>query len=453
MRNEKHQQPYNISKIPNTHLQLNCVSHCLFFVIGLSLGIIGSFYLKSFLFTLQVSSISISTWLPSLSQSPSPPTSLPSPPPPAPHLLSPPPPTELLSPPPPAPHLLSPPPPTSLPSPPPPAPFPLPLPTLSIEMPRGSAIKSREENTSLIQNMDDDDQKLFAKVWLGKINGVLLPHDQKPKVAFMFLTKGPLPLAPLWEQFFRGYEGLYSIYVHPDPSFNESEVPQNSVFYGRRINSKRAEWGMMTMIDAERRLLANALLDPSNQRFVLLSESCIPLFNFTTVYSYLINSKYFFLDSFDNPRKSGRGRYNQQMSPVISISEWRKGSQWFEVNRDAAVKIVSDRKYYPVFKNYCQSPCYNDEHYIPTLINILSPEKNSNRSVTWVDWSRSGPHPGKFAQQQITMEFLNNIRFGSNCTYNNGNTTSICFLFARKFVANTLKPLLQIAPTLLGFGS
>ncbi|KAJ4960338.1 hypothetical protein NE237_020248 [Protea cynaroides] len=109
--------------------------------------------------------------------------------------------------------------------------------------------------------------------------------------------------------------------------------------------------------------------------------------------------------------------------------------------------IVSDRKYYPVFKNYCQPPCYNDEHYIPTLINILSPEMTSNRSVTWVDWSKFGPHPGKFAQQQITVEFLiNNIRFGSNCTYNNENTISICFLFARKFVSNTLKPLLQIAP-------
>jgi hypothetical protein len=64
------------------------------------------------------------------------------------------------------------------------------------------------------------------------------PFKQKPKVAFMFLTKGPVLLAPLWEKFFKGNEGLYSIYVHPSPSFNETVYNQNSVFYGRRIPSK-----------------------------------------------------------------------------------------------------------------------------------------------------------------------------------------------------------------------
>jgi len=38
----------------------------------------------------------------------------------------------------------------------------------------------------------------------------------------------------------------------------------------------------MTMCDAERRLLANALLDISNEWFVLVSESCIPIFDFNT---------------------------------------------------------------------------------------------------------------------------------------------------------------------------
>lgn len=31
-------------------------------------------------------------------------------------------------------------------------------------------------------------------------------------------------------------------------------------------------WGRISMVDAERRLLANALRDPSNQQFVLLSD-------------------------------------------------------------------------------------------------------------------------------------------------------------------------------------
>ncbi|OMO66958.1 Glycosyl transferase, family 14 [Corchorus olitorius] len=63
------------------------------------------------------------------------------------------------------------------------------------------------------------------------------PFHRVPEVAFLFLTKGPVLLAPLWEKFFQGHAGMYSIYVHSNPSFNLSE-PQGSVFYGRRIPSK-----------------------------------------------------------------------------------------------------------------------------------------------------------------------------------------------------------------------
>ncbi|TXG70057.1 hypothetical protein EZV62_004992 [Acer yangbiense] len=272
----------------------------------------------------------------------------------------------------------------------------------------------------MMHNMSDE-ELLKASTTVPKIED----HKQLvPKVALMFLTKGPLPLAPLWEKFLQGHEGLYSIY----PVY----------------------WGTATMIDAERRLIANALLDISNQRFVLLSESCIPLFNFKTIYDYLINSNSSFLGSFDDPRKPGRGRYNPKMWPVINITDWRKGSQWFELHRDLAVHIVSDTKYYTIFNEYCRPPCYMDEHYIPTLVNVLYPELNSNRSITWVDWSRGGPHPGKFGWSDVTDEFLNQIRYGSECMYN-GNVTSLCFLFARKFLPITLEPLLRVGPLLLGY--
>ncbi|KAJ0106032.1 hypothetical protein Patl1_19150 [Pistacia atlantica] len=294
----------------------------------------------------------------------------------------------------------------------------------------------------------DDDELFWRASFVPKIEG--FPHHHVPKVAFMFLTKGPLPLALLWEKFFEGSEGLYSIYVHPHPSYNDS-VPTNSVFYGRRIPSKPVEWGKATMMDATRRLLANALLDFTNQRFVLLSETCIPLFNFKTTYNYLINTNESYIDSDVTPGKESRGRYNPRMLPTISISQWRKGSQWFELNRKLANEIVSDNTYYPIFREHCTAPCYMDEHYIPTLVNILKPEENLNRSITWVDWSKRGPHPGKFRRQDISDEFLNRIRFGSHsCTYN-GINTSVCFMFARKFLPNTLQPLLQMVPMLFYF--
>ncbi|KAG8384101.1 hypothetical protein BUALT_Bualt04G0083000 [Buddleja alternifolia] len=308
-----------------------------------------------------------------------------------------------------------------------------------------SLMKNNNQTLGLMHNMSDDELLSKASTVQDESNNNVSNY----KVAFMFLTPGRLPLAPFWDRFFKGYEGNYSIYVHPHPSYNES-VPQDSAFYARRIPSQPVYWGTISMIDAERRLLANALLDPSNQKFVLLSDSCIPVFNFTTVYNHLMGTNLSSLQIFDDPRKPGRGRYNRRMWPEVTIEQWRKGSQWFEIHRDLAVKIVSDKKYYKLFSEFCLPPCYNDEHYLPTLVNILFPERNSNRTLTWVDWSRGGPHPRKFGWIDVKVEILNHIRFEYECEYN-GNTTNMCHLFARKFLPNTLGPLLKVAPRLLGF--
>lgn len=63
------------------------------------------------------------------------------------------------------------------------------------------------------------------------------PFKRVPKLAFMFLTKGPLPFAPLWEKFFKGHEGHYSIYVHALPNYR-SGFSRSSVFYRRYIPSQ-----------------------------------------------------------------------------------------------------------------------------------------------------------------------------------------------------------------------
>lgn len=64
------------------------------------------------------------------------------------------------------------------------------------------------------------------------------PFERVPKVAFMFLTRGPLPFMPLWERFFRGQdENKYSIYVHTNPGVHLN-FSKSSVFYNRQIPSQ-----------------------------------------------------------------------------------------------------------------------------------------------------------------------------------------------------------------------
>uniref|UniRef100_A0A0A9DBT7 Uncharacterized protein n=1 Tax=Arundo donax TaxID=35708 RepID=A0A0A9DBT7_ARUDO len=296
-----------------------------------------------------------------------------------------------------------------------------------------------------------DEELLWRASFAPRVRGY--PFRRVPKVAFIFLAHGPLPLAPLWERFFRGNEGRYSIYVHTMPAYR-ANFTSDSVFYQRQIPSKVVEWGEMSMCDAERRLLANALLDISNEWFVLVSESCIPLFDFNTTYQYFQNSNQSFIMSIDDPGRDGRGRYNLNMAPEVELTQWRKDWQWFEVDRELAIAIVKDTVYYPKFKEFCRPGCYADEHYFHTMLTIEAPHRLANRTATWVDWSRGGPnaaHPATFGRGDITDKFLRGVREGETCLYNNQNKT-MCFLFARKFAPSALEPLLELAPTVLGFG-
>ncbi|XP_018470120.2 LOW QUALITY PROTEIN: glycosyltransferase BC10 [Raphanus sativus] len=338
-----------------------------------------------------------------------------------------------------------PPPPPTTPSPPPPPPPP--------SEPVHLGLKGFLRPPKKIMHDMEDEELLWRASMEPKIRSY--PFYRTPKVAFMFLTKGHLPLTPLWEKFFRGHEDLFNIYVHSYPSNNES-YPEGSVFHGRQIPSKRVDWGYVNMVEAEQRLLANALLDISNERFVLLSESCIPLFNFTTVYSYLTTSTQTHVESYDQLGGVGRGRYSPEMKPRVQLRHWRKGSQWFELDRAMALEIISDTTYWPLFYRYCHHGCYADEHYIPTLLNIKPSlgHRNSNRTLTWVDWTYGGPHPTRFIRNEVTEELLVKLRNGggeNRQCYHNGKRTNVCYLFARKFLPTALGRLLRLAPTVLYF--
>lgn len=210
-------------------------------------------------------------------------------------------------------------------------------------------------------------------------------------------------------------------------------------------------WGTATLLDAEKRLLSNALLDFSNERFVLLSESCIPVYDFPTVYKYLTGSALSFVDSYDDPSRYGRGRYSRKMLPLIHLRHWRKGSQWFELNRALAVPIISDTLYHDLFSRFCLPACYPDEHYIPTFVNMFHGSLNSNRTVTWVDWSLGGPHPATFRRDNITVEFIQSIRNNMTHCEQNSEVVSVCYLFARKFDPSALEPLLNLSLVVMGF--
>ena len=110
-----------------------------------------------------------------------------------------------------------------------------------------------------------------------------LPAGRLPKVALLFLTRGPMPLEPIWKQFLAPFntkwstwEDFFSIYIHPAPGFS---YPSSSLFSGHVVpNPVQAHWGNHSIVEAERLLLRTALKDSRNTHFVLLSEATIPIY-------------------------------------------------------------------------------------------------------------------------------------------------------------------------------
>ncbi|GBG72883.1 hypothetical protein CBR_g12603 [Chara braunii] len=300
-------------------------------------------------------------------------------------------------------------------------------------------LRLASETFRLLSHVLSDEELLS----LGSANTLRPVANQSwpSKVAFLFLTRGPLPFAPLWQRFFRGHEDKFSVYVHATPGFSFSE-DSPEVFQSAMIRSQKVRWGEPSLVDAERRLLATALVDFQNQRFVLLSESCVPITNFTYVYKYLMGTNKSFTDCINDQSPWGRGRYRWEMMPEIHIDQWRKGAQWFGLNRQHAVAVISDSKYYPKLRKYCVPHCYVDEHYLPTMLSIIDARGLANRTTTYTDWSRGGQHPRTFSAQDITAEFIRSIQNDARCTYN-GQPNQPCWLFARKFEPSALHPLMK----------
>lgn len=258
--------------------------------------------------------------------------------------------------------------------------------------------------------------------------------------------------------------------------FDETTT-RSAFFYNRQLsNSIQVAWGETSMIEAERLLLGKALEDPANQRFVLLSDSCVPLYNFSYIYNYLMASPKSFVDSFLDMKE---GRYNPKMSSIIPKHKWRKGSQWITLVRMHAEVVVDDDIILPVFKKFCKRRppvdessgrkniklqklhnCIPDEHYVQTLLAMSELEDElERRTLTYTLWNQSTSkmegkawHPLTFKYADAGPRHIKSIKDINHVNYETehriewcrSNSTFVsCFLFARKFSKGAAMRLLS----------
>lgn len=179
------------------------------------------------------------------------------------------------------------------------------------------------------------------------------------KIAFLLLTYDEHYKHKELEKFFK--QG--NIYVH-------AKYPDKVQSYLKNYIIKEyieTKWGDISLVKAEIKLLENAFKNKNNKWFILVSSSCCPLVNYSTLNKELNKNN---LSFFNFYMKEKDGYY--------------KTSQFWILNRpDAEIIINTQNKYLNLYKNF---KIMDEKYFLTVLMNENNNYKFNNIITTYSRW-------------------------------------------------------------------
>ena len=185
------------------------------------------------------------------------------------------------------------------------------------------------------------------------------------KICFCFLTYYGLERVDIWNNFFKDIDtNLYKVYIHPKyPNFSIDKYlfPINIVQNRVETNGKTN----ISIVNATIRLLENAYNDNNQEltHYIFLSQSCMPIYNFNTIYKTVILFDKSVIGKKDNNKKERYFQLNDYLKQYISYKQFTKQQPNMVLIKDDVRKIITNN-----FTKYFSNMICPDEHY---FINIL----------------------------------------------------------------------------------
>ena len=218
------------------------------------------------------------------------------------------------------------------------------------------------------------------------------------KVAFCFLVRKNLNQLSIWLDFFRGNEDRFSVYFHVADRGGSDQgfIKRHS------IEHVDTDWGG-DLYNAVRLLYKNALSLESNCKFILLSESTIPIRTFEYVRSYLMthNKSHVGYLSWNSSsrnevatlnkmrRRFSRNSRHETFSRHIDPRHWYFNEMWTILNREHAILIANDA----VIWRYFEFAFAWDENYPMYILSVNDQLETVERECcTFVNWAEAVPH-------------------------------------------------------------
>jgi hypothetical protein len=213
-------------------------------------------------------------------------------------------------------------------------------------------------------------------------------NQRRKKVAFLFLVRRTLNQLAAWEEFFNGPMGKThtNIYCHPkDPKVVDVKILREAVI----AENVPTAWGTASVTRAILCLLKAALADPDNVKFVLCSESCVPLCTFRELHKDITSHQKSYFDFMSLSDYTNRFLFvtqprADQDRPKISFSSFKKHATWWILDRKhAQICVTKQKQYLPSFKTVMVP----DEHYFATVLwNESQQHDIICKQTTYVNW-------------------------------------------------------------------
>ena len=194
------------------------------------------------------------------------------------------------------------------------------------------------------------------------------------KIAFLFLIINDIYFPEIWEYYFKNNYDKISIYCHPK---NPDNVKTPWLKKNIIKNLKKTEWGHFT--NAIINLLKTGLDDKDNLKFIIVSESCLPVKSFNKFYNMLsndpINTSYLKLNSFNIEFF----KKHHDKNNLIKENNLIKHSGWWCLSRHHVKKLITHKDI-----NKFQNIIAGDEY----ILSLIYPSDNiKNFEMTYANWS------------------------------------------------------------------
>ena len=262
-----------------------------------------------------------------------------------------------------------------------------------------------KDNTNT--NLDEKTNLEITKMIEDKTN-TELQNIKTKKIAFCFLISHEINHEELWYNFFKNIDhNKYNIYIHYKDKYKLK-------YFSKYVlnNCRITRWGKISLVLASNILFREALKDNDNYKFILLSNSCIPVKSFDYIYDFLIKDNYSYFNLYpfvDEDRLCVIKNFFDKK--YIS-----KAHQWVILNR-LIINRILEYGDINIIKNFGKVSC-PDEHVYIILVKYFNIDKDicifnnlSFGATTFTKWkinnNISEDHPENYLN--ISKKEINNI--------------------------------------------